>query len=219
VPEIEVRPYEPADRAELLEVVFAAAGAGAPSSEVWGHAPSLADVYLAPYLDLEPQSVFVATADGRPAGYLAGCVDDAAFPSEDERTRQAIRRHHLYLRPRPLLFFARARYDARRGPAAQELSDPRWPSHLHIDLMPVVRGTGAAAGLMEAWFARVRAAGSPGCYLQTSAENHRAVRFFERMGFVKHGPNPVVPGLRYAGARMHQQSMVWDARHSSASSA
>lgn len=47
-----------------------------------------------------------------------------------------------------------------------------------------------------------------GCYLQTTAENTGAVAFFERMGFVRHGPNPVVPGLRYGGRRPHQQTMV-----------
>lgn len=216
--EIEVRSYDPSDRAALI-AGFGAAGAGAPGGEGWGHERSLADVYLTPYLDLEPASAFVVTVDGRPAGYLVGCVDDAWFPSEEERTRQAIRRYRLYLRPRPLLFFARARLDARHRPVARELRDPRWPSHLHIDLEPVARGTGAATRLMELWFARLREVGSPGCYLHTAAENVRAVAFFERMGFVKHGSNPVVPGLRYDGARMHQQSMVWDARHSSASSA
>ena len=99
----------------------------------------------------------------------------------------------------------------RRVPLAGELSDPRWPSHLHIDVMPVARGTGAAARLMELWFERLREGGSPGCYLQTSAENHRAVAFFERVGFRRYGDNPVVPGMRYAGERMHQQTMVWDA--------
>ena len=216
---IEVRAYDPADR-DALVAGFGAAGAGAPGGAAWGHERSLADVYLTPYLDLEPESAFVVTADGRPAGYLVGCVDDAAFPSEDERTAVAIRRHHLYLRPRPLLFFARARYDARRyDEVAGGLSDPRWPSHLHIDVEPVARGAGAGRRLVELWFARLRDVGSPGCYLQTSAENTAAVAFFERVGFRRHGGNPVIPGLRHEGRPMHQQSMVWDARHSSASSA
>ena len=216
MPEIAVRPYRPSDRDELLDVVFEAAGEGAPSSDLWGHSASLADVYLKPYLDLEPESAFVATVDDRPAGYLVGCVDDARFPSEEQRMKEAIRRHRLFLRPRPLAFFARGAYDGlrlrlRSEPTAGELSDPRWPSHLHVDLMPVVRGTGAAAGLMELWFARVREAGSPGCYLQTSAENHRAVRYFERMGFTRHGDTPVVPGMRFHGKPMQQQTMVWSA--------
>jgi len=216
VPEIEVRPYDVADRDELIGVVFEAAGEGAPSSEVWGHHASLAEVYLTPYLDLEPESVFVVTVDGRPAGYLAGCVDESAFPSEEERTSAAIKKHRLFRMPGPRRFFVRAAVDTtwlrlRRVPLAGELSDPRWPSHLHIDLMPAARGTGAATGLMQLWFARLREAGSPGCYLQTSAENHRAVAFFERLGFRRYGDNPVVPGMRYAGERMHQQTMVWDA--------
>lgn len=213
--QIEVRPYDASDRAGLVSL-FAAAGEGAPGSQVWGHPESLAEIYLTPYLDLEPESAFVAVVDGRLAGYLVGCVDETAFPGEQERTRQAIRRHRLYLRPGPLRFFVRGAYDAallrlRREPAAGELSDPRWPSHLHIDLLPAGRGNGAADGLMNAWFDRLRALGVPGCYLQTSAENVRAVRFFERMGFAEHGPTPVVPGQRHDGRRMHQQTMVWSA--------
>jgi hypothetical protein len=56
---------------------------------------------------------------------------------------------------------------------------------------------------------RVTHVGSPGCHLQTLRENTRAVRFFERMGFAKHGPSALVPGLRDGGKRVHQQTMVW----------
>ena len=211
----QVRPYDAADRAALV-ALFGAAGAGAPSSEVWGHEQSLAEVYLTPYLDLEPESVFVAVVDGRPAGYLAGCVDETVFPSEEERTEAVIKKYRLFRMPGPRRFFVRAGVDTmllklRRQPIAGELTDARWPSHLHIDLLPVARGTGAAEQLMNAWFDRLLAVGSPGCYLQTSAENVRAIRYFERMGFTKHGDNPVVPGLRHEGRRMHQQTMVWSA--------
>jgi GNAT superfamily N-acetyltransferase len=211
----EVRPYDAAGRAELV-ALFGAAGEGAPSSDVWGHEQSLAEVYLTPYLDLEPESVFVAVVDDQPAGYLAGCVDETVFPSEEERVQAAISKYGLMKMPGPRRFFRRVRHDTRiarlrREPVAGELDDPRWPSHLHIDLLPIVRGTGAADELMNAWFTRLLELGSPGCYLQTSAENVRAVRFFERMGFAKHGPNPLVPGMRYDGRRMHQQTMVWTA--------
>ncbi len=212
---VEIRPYDARDRTELV-ALFGAAGAGAPAAEGWGHEQSLAEVYLTPYLDLEPASTFVAVVDGRLAGYLAGCVDDAGFPSEADRARAAIRKHHLRWRPGPAWFFLRTRYDVvvcrlRGEPTAQELGGPRWPSHLHIDLLPAARGVGAGEGLMNAWFDRLREVGSPGCYLHTSAENEKAVRFFERMGMTKHGANPVLPGLRHQGRRMHQQTMVWSA--------
>jgi GNAT superfamily N-acetyltransferase len=97
----------------------------------------------------------------------------------------------------------------RREATAGELVDARWPSHLHINVAPAVRGTGAADELMRQWLDRVREAGSPGCYLQTLVENTRAVRFFERMGFAQHGPAPLVPGLRHGGKRLHQQTMIW----------
>ena len=151
----------------------------------------------------------------RPARRLPGGVRRrVGFPSEEDGTAAAIRKYRLFRMPGPRRFFVRAASTPRSSscagcPTAGELSDPRWPSHLHIDLMPAARGTGAAAGLMELWFDRLREVGSPGCYLQTSAENTRAVAFFERVGFAKYGDNPVVPGMRYAGERMHQQTMVW----------
>lgn len=127
---------------------------------------------------------------------------------------QAIRQHWLLFRRGPLSFFARAMVDTawaavRREPTAGELHDACWPAHLHINAAQEARGTGAADELMKQWLDRLRETGSPGCHLQTLRENRRAVRFFERMGFTKHGPTPAVPGLRYQGGRVHQQTMTW----------
>ncbi|NYI05296.1 GNAT family N-acetyltransferase [Allostreptomyces psammosilenae] len=210
---MEIRTFAETDRAELLGL-FARAGEGAPTAALWGHAESEADIYLTPYMDREPDSLFLAVVDGALVGYLAGCLDGAAFPSESARMEGAIRRHRLVLRRRPAAFFARAAADSawaalRRQPTAGELDDRRWPAHLHINVAPSVRGTGAAAALMNRWFDRLREHGSPGCHLQTVAENTRAVRFFRRMGFVEHGPTPLIPGLRHDGRRVHQRTMVW----------
>uniref|UniRef100_UPI00066A409C GNAT family N-acetyltransferase n=1 Tax=Nonomuraea sp. SBT364 TaxID=1580530 RepID=UPI00066A409C len=191
-------------------------GEGSPTASLWGHVPSEAAVYLEPYLELEPGSLFVAVVGGRLAGYLTGCVDSSKFPGEDELMERAIKEHRLMFRARPAAFFARSVVDVawaavRRQPKLSGFEDARWPAHLHINVAPEARGTGAAQGLMGRWLDRLRENGSPGCHLQTLCENVRAVRFFERSGFVKHGPTPPVPGIRYGGRRLHQQTMVWTA--------
>ncbi|TWG08349.1 GNAT family N-acetyltransferase [Saccharopolyspora dendranthemae] len=199
---------------EALRELFARAGEGAPSESLWGHSPSEAAIYLDPYLD---QGVLlVAFQDGTPAGYLAGCLDETEFPGTDELISRTIREHRLLLRPGPLAFFARSTLDVvgariRRVPTSKPFVDPRWPAHLHINVEPRARGTGAAQELMRQWQAKVTEAGKPGCYLGTQAENARAIRFFEKSGFTKHGPTPLIPGSRFRGARVHQQVMVWDA--------
>ena len=210
-----VRRYQETDRQELLEL-FARAGDGSPTGDLWGHVPSEAAIYLTPYLDHEPGSVFVAVADGALVGYLAGSLGGGAMASEEDRMVRAISRYLVFLRPRAMPFFARSIVDGvrakRAGDAsAGELDDPRWPAHLHVNVAPEARGTGLAQGLMAAFQEHVRAAGVPGAYLQTLVENERAARFFARAGFVPHGGTPAVPGLRVDGGRAHQLTMVWPA--------
>lgn len=209
---LEVRPFHPADRAPLSEL-FRYAGEGSPTGSLWGHPASEAQIYLDPYVELEPESLFVAQVDGALVGYLTGCLDTESFPGEGTRMQAAIREHRLVLKRGPRSFFLRAGLDSirlllRRQPTAGEFTDPRWPAHLHINVAPAARGTGAAQGLMQSWLGRVEEAGVPGCHLQTLVENTRAVRFFERAGFVPFGPRPQVPGIRHEGAVLHQLTMV-----------
>lgn len=208
-----IRPFAPSDQ-DRLKALFVRAGADSPSSELWGHAESESAVYLDPYVDLEPESLFVAEVDGELVGYLAGCLDSSRLPSEDERITRVIKQYRLMTRPRSIGFFLRATGDMVWAKARQEetvsgeFSDPRWPAHLHINVAHEARGTGVADALMHRWFDRLTDSGSPGCHLQTLMENTRAVRYFERMGFSAHGSTPLVPGIRDRHRRLHQLTMV-----------
>lgn len=204
-----IRTYRDTD-AEPLRALFVRAGEGSPSGELWRHPPSERAVYLDPYIDHCPETLFVAERGGALVGYLTGCPPGSSLPAEDERLVAALRSLPVLLRPRTMRFLGRAALDlatvCRREPSdSGELHDDRWPAHLHIDVAPEGRGTGAARGLMEAW---ETALDGDGCHLQTLVENVRAVRFFERCGFVPYGPTPTVPGVRYRGARVHQLTMV-----------
>lgn len=210
---MEIRTFVSSDGPQMMDLA-AEAGKDALMGSLWGDPESEAAVYLTPYYTLEPESFFVAVVNGSLAGYLAGSLG-TAVPSEEKRMDQAIREYRLMSRRESRGFFLRAMVDSawsavRRRPTAGELEDPRWPAHLHLNVVPSARGTGAAAGLMEAWFDRLRAVNSPGCYLQTLVENVRAVRFFTKMGFTPHGDAPFVPGIRGPkGEKLHQQTMVW----------
>ena len=210
---MEIRAFDETDRGELRGL-FGRVGEGAPPGSLWGHEESEAAVYLDPYMDLQPDSLFVAAVDGALVGYLAGCLDGSLIPGESERMEETVRKYRLILRPRAVAFFARGMVDTawaavRREPTVTDFDDARWPAHLHINVAPEARGTGVADGLMGRWLDLLKETDSPGCYLQTLSENTRAVRFFERMGFTSHGPTPPVPGRRYSGKRLHQQTMVW----------
>lgn len=208
----DVRGYRDSDRTALADI-FGRAGAGTPSAELWGHSESEAAIYLTPYLDREPQHASVALADGEIVGYLVGAADTASFPSEDDRFRAAMREHRVMNSFTAQRFFARAALDSaldrlRRRPMPNDLSDPAYPAHLHIDLVPEARGAGLGRALMQRYLGQLRDAGVPGCHLGTLVENEPAVRFFTAMGFTPHGPTPPIPGMRWHGKRVHQQLMV-----------
>ena len=205
-----VRSYRPADRDQVRALAYATGFMGEPAAWYWGDFTSFADIWTSYYTDREPASAFVADIEGRVVGFLVGCVDSVHAPTAEDAIRRAVIRRALFLRPGTAGFLWRAVRDARSTPAPPaEVPDPRWPSHLHINLLPEARRGGVGTRLVQAWFARLRGLGSPGCQLTTMAENARAIAFFERNGFRRHGEAVLLPGMRLrSGERMHLQVMV-----------
>jgi ribosomal protein S18 acetylase RimI-like enzyme len=208
-----VRPFAAADRPVVRRISHRVGYMGEPADWFWRHAESFADVWTRYYTDEEPESLLVAVRAGAVVGYLSGCVDSRRAPSPAQAlTRQALR-HALFFRPGTAGFLWRGLADTirARGAPSGEVDDPRWPSHLHVNLLPEGRGCGAGRALMEGWRTRLRAVGSPGCHLGTLLENGRALAFFERMGFRRLGAPILAPGMRTPdGGRHHLQLMVCD---------
>lgn len=206
-----IRPYRHEDRGRVREIAFETGYLGESPAWYWRDRVSFADAWTGYYTDHEPESAFVAAEGDAVVGYLVGCFDTARAPSPRAAITRLLVRRQLLFRPGTAGFFWRSIRDTLRDPSVPsgELSDPRWPSHLHIDLLPAARGHGAGRGLIEAWLGRLRRLGSPGCHLGTLAENTNAIRFFGSMGFERLGAPLLVPGMRLrAGGRMHAQLMV-----------
>jgi len=62
-----------------------------------------------------------------------------------------------------------------------------YPSHLHIDLLPIAQGRGHGRALMERLLEDLRRDGSAGVHLGVAAANARAIGFYEHLGFIPLG--------------------------------
>ena len=114
------------------------------------------DRWLGRYLDGWPDWGFAAVdGDGTVCGYAVACPENPlAHPA-----------------------FADHRYYALFAGLC-----PRYPGHLHINVLEPARGRGVGAALMGRLFARARTGGLPGLHAVT-AHGHRNNGFFEAQGF------------------------------------
>lgn len=207
---VEIRAYRPEDRPRIREICHRTGYMGEPADWYWRDAESFAEVWTAWYTDQEPESCFVACDVDGVQGYLTGCVDSRRAPSPGAAIARQILRRGLLLRPGTAGFLWRGMADTlREGETGDPPFDPAFPAHLHIDLLPGLRGRGAGRALMERWIDRLRAERVAGCHLVTLHENAAGIAFFEACGFARQGDPVRVAGMRTRdGARMHRQVMV-----------
>jgi len=137
-----VRGFVAGDRAAVQDISYRTGFMGESADSFWRHKESWADLWTSYYTDQEPESLYVATMDDSVVGYLAGCMNTAAMtPSTDEIMQAVIRKHWLLFRPGTAGFLYRGMLDSIRDreSASGDFIDPRWPAHLHIDLLPAAR--------------------------------------------------------------------------------
>jgi ribosomal protein S18 acetylase RimI-like enzyme len=183
-----IRPARPEDLERLHEICLRTGAAGEDASGLLADPRLLGDLYVAPYVALEPEHAYVLE-DGAGAvhGYVVGALDTRAFEArcEAEWWPAARARHASPDEVDGLdgLFLAILREPI---PAADEVL-ASYPSHLHIDLLPAYQGAGWGRRLLATLFGSLRAAGSTGVHLGVAEANRRAIGFYERLGMEQLG--------------------------------
>lgn len=181
-----IRAYRPGDEQMLYEVCLRTGAAGGDASGVYGDRRLLGEVFVGPYLALQPDLALVLDDGGGAEGYVLGALDTRAFELACERLwwpglREA----------RPL---DRVAQDVPERWLAEWIHHPYpvpeaivrdYPSHLHIDLLPRWQGAGWGRQLIDRLLAALTARGSSGVHLGVSTANTRAIGFYQRMGFAE----------------------------------
>ena len=184
---VEIRAFQPADLDHLYSICLVTGAGGEDATALYRDPKLLGHIYAAPYALLSPHTVFVAEDAEGLGGYIVGAPDTRDFETRLE-TEWWPRFRTRYRDPagepragwdRDQLMSYKIHHPDR---TADEIVEA-YPSHLHINLLPQLRGAGIGRRLMERWLATVREMGSRGAHLAGGAGNRRAIRFYRACGF------------------------------------
>jgi ribosomal protein S18 acetylase RimI-like enzyme len=179
---MEIRPATTQDEDALYYVALVTGDAGADGTHLFDDPRLVGEVFVGPYIHLEPDFAY-SVQDAGTVGYLLGCLDTRTL---EQRCAQSWwpRLQNAY----PL--------DVSRRTTDQELvqyihnPQPRpeglvneFPSHLHIDLVPRAQGHGYGPVLLQFMLDRLREVGSRGVHLGVALNNLRAQKVYRSLGF------------------------------------
>jgi ribosomal protein S18 acetylase RimI-like enzyme len=183
----EIRKYRPDDLAMLYRICLETGEAGKDATDLYKDGKLLGHVYAAPYGVLSPETVFIAEDAEGAGGYIVGPVDTRSFDARMEREWWPKLRPSLAdPKDKPYKTWSRDErmsYLIHHPARTTEPILDRYPSHLHINLLPRLQGQGLGVKLIDRWLAEMKALGSPGAHLGVGTANARAVGFYKAYGF------------------------------------
>jgi len=183
-----IRPFEARDLDALYDICLRTGAAGEDATGMVEEPRLFGELFAAPYGVLEPEHALVLADDTDGAvGYVLGAVDTRAFearcvahwwPTAQVRHPQVAGAGDLD----ELLIHL-----IHHPPTADDATVERYPSHLHIDLLPEVQGAGWGRRMMEALFALLAEHGSRGVHWGVSRTNAPALGFYRHLGATEIG--------------------------------
>lgn len=182
-----IRDYASTDLDTLYAIALATGDSGSDASRQFLDPELLGHVYAAPYAIFEPELALVIEDQHGVAGYCVGALHTRAFEHRlNSRWWPALRQRY------PLMPVSGSDRCSTRDAGIIRMihhppRSPDWlvdayPSHLHINLLPRLKGQGHGRALLNAWHARSRDIGSTGFHLGVDPRNTKAIGFYEAMG-------------------------------------
>jgi ribosomal protein S18 acetylase RimI-like enzyme len=188
--QVRIRPYRPADIDALYQICLLTGDRGENATSIYRDPKLVGHCFAAPYGLFEPSLAFVAEDTSGVAGYVIGALDSQAFEKRLESNWWPGLRPR-YPEPPPGLPPQQWTPDQR---LAHHIHHPtrtpdelaaRYPSHLHIDLLPRLQARGYGRQLIATLTAAMRNQGSRGLHLNVTIGNERAASFYRHIGFTE----------------------------------
>ena len=213
--DVTIRSYAPRDRAAVRQICSETADRGLPVESIYDDRALVADLMTNYFTTREPQSSWVAEADGRVVGYVTGTLHPARFDRWQigwlvpQAVLVAALRGAVWRASTWRLLLATWR-TWRRGGFPRQVSAREYPAHLHVNISDGFRGQQVGRRLVERFLEHARAAGRAGVHVILRADNQAACRLFERLGFALLTRYPLV--LPRGASYLETQALVYGKR-------
>lgn len=194
---LQLRAYRPDDLDALYRICVETGNAGQDATLLHKDPKLLGHIYAAPYGVLEPHNVFVAEDDLGVAGYVVGTHDSERFSDRlEDEWWPGLRKFYADAEGMTEADRARIATINRPYPAPADLTGP-YPAHIHMNLLPRLRGKRVGTSLLMMWVDQARKAGVKGIHLGASVSNEGGIAFWSRSGFqiVRREPSVVWFGM------------------------
>ncbi|MCX6353533.1 MAG: GNAT family N-acetyltransferase [Candidatus Aureabacteria bacterium] len=193
---LSIRRYDPSDRADVRRICADTALYGEPVDRFIYDPDLVVDGLLRYYTDFEPESLFVAVAEGRVIGYLVGCVDTKRYERIFRYRIVPSLALKLIFRGdvlRPWLWKVLAALVKAGVNRAQFLKNiiQIYPAHCHMNMDPRHRREGVGARLCATFLDYLRDCGVKGVHISSATEVGK--RFFSKMVFTLLAKFPAPP--------------------------
>ena len=181
-----IRRAAEADRDGIYEVCVRTGDAGADARHLVTDHRLYGHLWAGQYLSFAPEFALVADRQGAVLGYILGALDTEVFEA-----RLATDWWPALQSAYPLPGVGTARdLELTRRLHQPDSTDRRltakYPSHLHIDLLPDAQGLGLGRLLMTTMLDLMEDAGSIGVHLGVDRRNGRALAFYDHLGLRRH---------------------------------
>jgi GNAT superfamily N-acetyltransferase len=175
-----LRPYRPSDLDALYSICLQTGDSGQDATALHNDPSLIGHIYSAPYGVLEPEHVLVAEDDEGVGGYIVGTHDTDRFSERLERDWWPALRQR-YAEAEGLTDADRRRIEAIRQPdkAPAELVTA-YPAHIHMNLLPRLRGQRIGTRLLDLWVEQARSAGVTGIHLGAGKRNQGGIAFWSK---------------------------------------
>lgn len=183
----QIRRCRPEDEAAAYQVCLTTGDGGRDGTHLYRDDPrALGNIFVGPYIHLEPELAFVLEDPQGVCGYVLGALDSRQFyRAFAEEWLAPLRRQHPEPTGDPAAWTPTQKLYHQYYHPDVVCPEPyaEYPSHLHIDLMPRAQGRGLGRELMQMLLSALTARRTPGVHLGMAPENARAERFYKKLGF------------------------------------
>ena len=183
MPDFSIRSYKSADTSAVYEICLKTGNSGQDATHLFSDPLVLGHIYVGPYMEFEPQSVFILEDDQGPCGYIMGVLDSQTYYQwMHSEWLPKIRVNYKKPTGNPDTWDETEKItDLLFHPVSQRLL-PDYPAHLHIDLLSRAQGKGQGKLLMDRFIDYFKYNKIPGLHLELSSNNDRAFNFYRKYG-------------------------------------